>query len=136
LYKSKYVNYGVSFDLLSYQSRKEDIGDAGGGILVLVEDCLSAIKVARRLNCKPLLTSTLGREGIAALAGLYDTFLVWLDGNMYHRAQEIAQRFQLLGRTAMAVYTEKDPKEYSDTEIQEFLDKSLKMCYTGVLGLS
>lgn len=99
--------------------------------IVLVEDCLSAIKIARQSDSMALLTSTLAMSKINRLAGLYDTFLVWLDSDMYHNAQKIARRFKLLGKEAHAIYTEKDPKCYSDKEISDFLsiplDKKVKV---------
>jgi hypothetical protein len=72
----------------------------------------------------PLLTSTLNLTSIRALAGLYGAFLVWLDGNMFHKAQKIAQRCQLLGMEGRAVYTPLDPKEYDDGSIKKVLDNT------------
>jgi hypothetical protein len=90
-------------------------------ILAIVEDCLSAIKIARQVDCMPLLTSTLPIKDLVAVAGLWDVFLIWLDGNMFHKAQGIARKFQLLGKTAKAIYTPLDPKEYDDDTIGKTL---------------
>jgi len=122
-HKSKYINYGEKLKETIYPHQKDrsDVQAGRRRFLVLVEDCLSAIKIARQNDAAPLLTSTLGRNEINRLAGLYDGFLVWLDGNMYHKAMQIAWRFQILGKKASAIYTPKDPKCYSDSEIRNLL---------------
>lgn len=92
------------------------------GVLTIVEDCLSAIKIASVSDAMPVLGSSLSPIKLKRLAGLYGTFLIWLDGNMFHKAQEIAQRLQFLGTKAKAVYTEKDPKCYESVKVLDFLD--------------
>ncbi len=95
--------------------------------LVLVEDPVSAIKVARYSDSMPVLGSDLSTSKLKRLAtflGPSTEIVVWLDGNMFHKAQKIAQRLQLLGLSATAVYTELDPKCYSDTEIVSILART------------
>lgn len=92
------------------------------GVLTIVEDCLSAIKIAAVSDAMPVLGSSLSPIKLKRLAGLYGAFLIWLDGNMFHKAQEIAQRLQFLGCKAKAVYTEKDPKCYESVKVLDFLD--------------
>lgn len=91
-------------------------------VLTIVEDCLSAIKIAAVSDAMPVLGSSLSPIKLKRLAGLYGAFLIWLDGNMFHKAQEIAQRLQFLGCKAKAVYTEKDPKCYESVKVLDFLD--------------
>lgn len=96
--------------------------------LVVVEDCISAIKISRYTASMPVLGSSLSPAKLKRMAGLLEAsmgILVWLDGNMYNKAQEMATRLQLLGVEARAVYTDLDPKEYTDIEIQKTLDNSL-----------
>lgn len=101
-------------------------------MLVLVEDPISAIKLSRFTASLPVLGSDLSLGKIKRIAGSLGPLLgmsedtepevvVWLDGNMFHKAQRIAQRFQLLGVKARAVYTVKDPKEYDDASIRNVL---------------
>lgn len=92
-------------------------------VLTIVEDCLSAIKIASISDAMPVLGSSLSPIKLKRLAGLYGAFLIWLDGNMFHKAQEIAQRLQFLGCKAKAVYTEKDPKCYESVKVLDFLQK-------------
>lgn len=91
------------------------------GILVLVEDCMSAIKIARQSDAMPCLTSSLSPTKLNRLVRLYDTFVVWLDGNMFPNAQKMARQLQMLGADARAVYTPLDPKCYDDGNIRNIL---------------
>lgn len=92
-------------------------GFSRAGTLVLTEDCLSAIKIARQSDAMPCLTSTLSPTKLNRLVRLYGAFLVWLDGNMFDKAQAMARQLQVLGANARAVYTPLDPKCYNDEEI-------------------
>jgi hypothetical protein len=88
--------------------------------LVLVEDCVSAMKIARQASAMPVLGSGLSRLKLARLRAFWgpsSPVVVWLDGNMFHKAQTIAWQLCLLGCDASAVYTEMDPKCYSNKEI-------------------
>lgn len=90
-------------------------------VLVLVEDCMSAIKIARQSDAMPCLTSSLSPTKLNRLVRLYDTFVVWLDGNMFPNAQKMARQLQMLGANARAVYTPLDPKCYDDGNIRNIL---------------
>lgn len=116
LSKSRYFTRGNPNEVLPIYSSGTD-----GNSLAIVEDCLSAIKIARQSDSMPCLGSDLPSAKIKRLAGLYEAFTVWLDSNMYPNAQRIARRFQLLGREAKAVWTELDPKYYNDEEISKTL---------------
>lgn len=92
--------------------------------LAIVEDCVSAIKIARQSCSMPVLGSDLSPTKLKRLASVTEAssgIVVWLDGNMFHKAQRIAQRLQMLGIESRAIYTEHDPKEYSDEEIGKLL---------------
>lgn len=90
--------------------------------LVLVEDCLSAIKLAGlERDAMPLLGSGISRQRLARLRPFYDLLEVWLDSDMWHKAQGVAKQAQLLGFQAKAVYSNDDPKCYTNQEIKEYL---------------
>jgi len=112
-----YTKGSVSEILPIYQTRERNETRR----IVLVEDCLSAMKIARQSDAMPCLTSTLSLAKLKRLSSLYDTFLVWLDGNMFDKAQRLARLLQLLGADAKAVYTEDDPKCYNDDQISRVL---------------
>jgi hypothetical protein len=104
-------------------------GDHAVQCLAIVEDPISAIKAAR--HCKAVLCvlgSDLPLDKLKRLERVLGPFLglsrvvVWLDGNMYHKAQRIAERLQMLGVDARAVYTEDDPKECTDETIMEMVE--------------
>lgn len=92
--------------------------------LVIVEDALSAIKMARSVDAMPCLGSDIPLPKITALSRFYEEVVVWLDGNMYHKAQKMAERFQLLGLKATAIYTPEDPKCYTNKEMNDFVNIS------------
>lgn len=117
--KTKYYTQGVSDAVLPlYSLGKEQ--EQSTQPLVLVEDCVSAIKIARQGSSMPVLGSDLSKAKLTRLAAFWgpsSPIVVWLDGNMYPKAQRMAARLNLLGCAATAVYTPLDPKEYSNKEI-------------------
>lgn len=90
--------------------------------IILVEDILSAIKVARHSVCAtPLLGSSLSIENERILANKYKTIYVWLDRDKAKNAIKIKNRFKALGLQSKVIITDKDPKEYNNKEITEWL---------------
>jgi len=91
--------------------------------LVLVEDCLSAIKVAEAIQATALvcLGSGISLTKLARLKPFYDVLTVFLDGDMYPKAVQIMRQAQLLGFNAQVVYSELDPKELSYKDLTELL---------------
>jgi hypothetical protein len=119
----KYFTRGVPDECLPvyYHSSPTE-----GQSLVIVEDCISAIKIARISDSMPVLGSDINRDKLSRLRAYYGPscrVVVWLDGNMYHKAQRMAQRMNLLGMNASAVYTELDPKCYTIEEIWRVLNE-------------
>jgi hypothetical protein len=89
--------------------------------VVLVEDVISAVKISRYSDAMPCLSSGIPVKKLKRLAGLYDAFTVWLDGNMFTNATRMADQLQLMGREANVILTNKDPKEHTYAEINEIL---------------
>lgn len=127
LAKSKYWTVGKADDVLPiYYSTRIEEAKIQDGIsktreLVITEDCLSAIKIARQSDAMPALSSDLSLTKLKRLARLYGAFLVWLDGDMFHKSQRICRRLQLLGCEAKPIYTPLDPKCYDDETIRNVL---------------
>ena len=94
--------------------------------VVIVEDCISAMKMtALGAIGLPCLGSSMGTAKLARLRaamGPKTHYVVWLDGNMYDKAQEISQRLRLMGNVSGVIYTENDPKECPQAQIKELLD--------------
>lgn len=115
--RKKYFTGGEKDDLLPiYPARSVS---APSGTLVLVEDAISSIKIARQCDSMPVLGATLNPKSIAALRASYGSLVVWLDGNKYDQAQKIARQALMLGLNARPIYTEADPKEYDDEFIKQ-----------------
>ena len=100
--------------------------------LVLVEDCLSAIKVAntnlsqndeKALGCAsmPLLGSGINLRKLTQLRPFYDVLDVFLDPDMWHKSLNIVKQAQMLGFQARAVQSDRDPKEHSTDELRKLL---------------
>lgn len=91
--------------------------------LVVVEDCASAIKLSRYYDAMPALGSDLSLFKITHLARRYEKVLVWLDGDMYPKAQKMARLFENLGVNSHAIYTTDDPKEIPYREMEVILNE-------------
>ena len=141
--KRKYITYGKPAEVLpiyyakessfSDKRRTDNVAEAlrtdgkRGNVqqsrkLVIVEDALSAIKMASTTDSMPCLGSDIPLPKITALSRFYEEVVVWLDGNMFHKAVKMAERFALLGLKAKAVYTEHDPKCYTKEQMKNFVE--------------
>lgn len=90
--------------------------------LVVVEDPVSAIRVAEAVSdAMPLLGSHLATKRLNAVAGLYSSVVFWLDSNKLKESRAMAERAKLIGMTARTIYTELDPKCYTNEQIKEYL---------------
>lgn len=93
--------------------------------LVLVEDCLSAIKVAatEALGCDsmPLLGSGISRQKLSRLRPFYDVLDVFLDPDMWHKSLNIVKQAQMLGFKARPIQSDRDPKEHTYKELDSLL---------------
>lgn len=92
-------------------------------MVVLVEDPVSAIKVLKHtgVSTMPLLGSDLDKDRIFAVVQKYKQVVVWLDSNMLHKANRIAERVELIGGSARVVYTKEDPKDQSTETIKKLI---------------
>lgn len=98
-------------------------GASNSTCLVIVEDPVSAIRVAGAWSdSMPLLGSHLATSRLNALAGLYRAVVVWLDSDKLKEARGISERFRLVGVDARVIWTELDPKVYTNEEIGAFLN--------------
>lgn len=120
----KYFTQGEKEKLLPVFRNFSDNGVAIRDVVV-VEDCISALKMASvGAIGMPCLGSTIGVEKITRLRAAFPRstrFFVWLDSNMYNKAQQISQRLKLVGAQSVCVWTEQDPKCYSPEHIKQTL---------------
>ena len=89
--------------------------------IILVEDCVSAIKVGRQAACMPLLGCGLGSERRTKLRAFTGKLTFWLDYDKAKEAYEYAQQQRILGYRCQVIVTQDDPKVYTDPEIKEIL---------------
>jgi len=71
----------------------------------------------------PALGTNVPAHKIIALKGSYEFITIWLDRDKWREAREIAEKVQWTGLSANTIFTELDPKAYTDKEIEEFLKK-------------
>ena len=89
--------------------------------LVITEDALSAIRIARQCDAMPALGTNVPVSKLMALARSYERITIWLDSDKWREAREIADNVKWLGLSADTIYSELDPKTYSDEQITEYL---------------
>ena len=86
-----------------------------------MEDCVSAIKVARQCDAMPVLGSHVSNSKLVGLSRLYRTIMFWLDSDKLKESRNAAERARLIGVQASVIFTELDPKCYSNEEIKNAL---------------
>jgi hypothetical protein len=89
--------------------------------LVITEDALSAIRIARQCDAMPALGTNVPVHKIMVLARSYERITIWLDSDKWREAREIADNVKWLGLSADTIYSELDPKAYTDEQITEYL---------------
>lgn len=65
---------------------------------------------------------TCGLEALQAIKKQFNTIIVWLDADKLDNARKIALNANLAGLQSHVLHTPKDPKEYTDNEIKEYLN--------------
>jgi hypothetical protein len=90
-------------------------------VVVLVEDCLSAMKLRKLggVNAIALLTTYIPVSLIFELKNC-DVF-IWLDGDMMAKSIKYVAKFRQLGVPVKFIHTPLDPKEYDQLSIYRFL---------------
>jgi hypothetical protein len=123
----KYFNKGKTTDIVPIihcsigSSANGAAGKRYNGRLVITEDALSALKVARQCDAMPALGTNVPVKKLQIISRTYTRLTVWLDSDKWREARHIADNFKWLGLSADTIFTEKDPKEYSDDEIKGYL---------------
>jgi hypothetical protein len=90
-------------------------------LVVLVEDIISAIKVARVATAIPMLSSKLPAEWLSELKP-YGRVVIWGDRDKaVQNTRESRRLSEILGKPVQNVITEKDPKYFSTQELKYYL---------------
>lgn len=94
------------------------LGKENSHRIVVVEDMLSAIKVGRQTTVMSLFGSTLSNDRMARLGARFYRLVMWLDRDKSIYAAELYQKARLMFDSVSMVIKERDPKEYTDTQIE------------------
>lgn len=112
--KSKYFSQGKIHDILYLCGNKRSP-------VIVVEDLISAIKIARISSAMPLFGSEASTSLLMRLKTHAESIIVWLDSDKWKNSQDIVNRARSIGLTSLAVYSTLDPKEYNTEKIKYFL---------------
>jgi hypothetical protein len=114
----RYYTQGDINDVLPIYRCRDATGDYSGSLarrLVLVEDCLSAIKIASvealGADALPCLGSSVPRAKLARLRPFYDVLDVFLDPDMWPKSVLLAKQAEMLGFKVRSIRADCDPKE-------------------------
>ena len=92
--------------------------------IILVEDAVSAIKVGRHASAMPIFGSNIALKTLVRLSTRFPNLGIWLDKDKAVESLKSKHRASQLGfDNVRTIITEKDPKDYNDEEICEFLRK-------------
>lgn len=115
----KWVGYGINDNLLHITNPNNSLVD---GLLVLVEDIISGLKVGHIHPTLTLFGSNISLKRLATLKLLgYNEVIIWLDWDKKEYAIKAAQLAQSIGLQTRVIHTKLDPKDYSTEEIRELL---------------
>lgn len=89
------------------------------GIIVVVEDYLSAIRVSYFTDACPLFGSHLSKELAYRLSKMYDRLLIWLDPDKHKEAISFYSKYKYLFTETATILSEKDPKLLRDEKLME-----------------
>lgn len=92
--------------------------------LVIVEDPLSALRIASVCDAMPLLGSHLAIHRLNAIAKLYRSLVFWLDSDKLKESREMANRAKLIGLDVQVIYTPDDPKCHTHEQLVQILTKT------------
>jgi hypothetical protein len=110
---TKYITSGVK-PVLLYGTNPDTI--------IIVEDIISAVKVARQYSALPMLGSMPSADATSHLQG-FKNVIVWNDRDKARESLKTARNLsERLGKRVRVVISDKDPKEYSDLEISKYIN--------------
>ncbi len=122
----KWITYGKIQEFEYYLGRPTSI-------CIAVEDIISAIKLSKYQQALPIFGSHISTSKLLNIRKKCDEIIIWLDPDKQKESiifQEIAS---LYFKKASVIIADKDPKEYTYTQIGEIFDaKSLDYYYKGI----
>jgi hypothetical protein len=94
------------------------------GILVLVEDIISALKVSNVYASGSLFGSSLSSDWMRLIEKYKCKPIFWLDKDKLKASKEYRDKFRAKGIESSIIFTPKDPKYYYKYEISEYVKKA------------
>jgi len=96
---------------------------------VIVEDLWSAIRVSKFCPSVALLGTEIGDKCLDHVSNCHDKFAIFLDDDnlmVKKKAMEIKDRLTMMGKRVNIILSGgKDPKEYTDEELQDILKETI-----------
>ena len=119
--KPKYISYGMGKSSLLVLDRSKCMGS-----VAIVEDVLSGVRVSKFTPALVLLGSHLHDKHIEyILSNKINNIYIFLDNDnpiIKSKALTMKQKLDMIVDKVTITKTDKDPKEYSDKELQEILN--------------
>lgn len=91
------------------------------GIVIVVEDFISAIRVSERYDCVPLFGSHIHKKLATRLGRMYNTLGIWLDRDKTQQAIQFQNEYRILFDTSFVVISDLDPKAYTTNDLQDYI---------------
>lgn len=88
---------------------------------VLVEDIVSAIKVSRFKGAIPIFGSSVSNKQLLRLKTVVDKVWYYLDPDMRAKSVKLSAIANLLGLRSSVIFSDKDPKEHTNEELEYIL---------------
>lgn len=92
--------------------------------MVMVEDAISALKVAQIYPCAALFGSSLSNLWIEAIKARKLKPIFWLDRDKLKSSKEYRDKFRAMGIESAVIFSPKDPKYYFKYEIIDYVRKT------------
>ena len=99
--------------------------------VILTEDILSSIRVGRLYNACSTLGTALSPAKLQHCLKVFGrkTFILWLDPDAagVRGRRKMRSILEMQGLTVRTIRSDKDPKDYTDAEVAQFVSKATEM---------
>ena len=119
--RPKYITIGPKEEIDHIMGDWDNVSILRGRTLVLVEDVVSAIKIARVMPVMPLFGSTLGQDKAFRIAKDYKKLILWLDQDKHEVAIKLASHYKYVFEDIGVISTKSDPKDVSPSVLRDQL---------------
>lgn len=126
-YITRYKNSGDFYQNFPARSATDD------GLCVIVEDMLSAVRVAKQFNAVCLYGTEMSDKCLDLVVNSYERAIIWTDYDNYvvrKKGTAMRRRLTSLGIDAKILMSVTDPKHYTDEEIMGYVSTF----YPGVMS--